>query len=94
MSKKILVASGTSVNKMKFAVDTIKTICSNKGVDVEVKAENIYDVKLEKENPDLIVIIGPNHFNTNLPIVSGMSFITKMGMEKTVDEIISKLSLT
>ncbi|MBR0600591.1 hypothetical protein [Sinanaerobacter chloroacetimidivorans] len=91
MAKKILVASGTSTNKMKFAVDTIKSICSSKGVDVEVKAENVYDVKLENENPDVIVIIGPNSFKTEIPIVSGMAFITKMGMEKAVDEIIAKL---
>lgn len=91
MAKKILVASGTSTNKMKFAVDTIKSICSSKGVDVEVKAENVYDVKLENENPDVIVIIGPNSFKTEIPIVSGMAFITKMSMEKAVDEIIAKL---
>lgn len=91
MAKKVLVASGTSTNKMKFAVDTIKSICAGKGVDVEVKAENIYDVKLENEAPDVIVIIGPNSFKTDIPIVSGMAFITKMGMEKTVDEIIAKL---
>ncbi len=91
MAKKILVASGTSTNKMKFAVDTIKSICSSKGVDVEVKGENIYEVKLENENPDVIVTIGPGDFKTEIPIVSGVAFITKMGMEKTVDEIIAKL---
>ncbi len=91
MDKKVLVASGTSTNKMKFAVETIKSICSSKGVDVEVKAENIYDLKLENENPDVLVTIGPTNFKTEIPIVSGMAFITKMGMEKTVDEIIAKL---
>lgn len=91
MAKKILVASGTSTNKMKFAVETIKSICNSKGIDVEVKAENIYDLNLENENADVIVIIGPNSFKTEIPIVSGMAFITKMGMEKTVDEIIAKL---
>ena len=91
MAKKVLLASGTSTNKMKFAVDTIKSICSSKGVDVEVKAENIYDLKLENENPDVLVTIGPANFKTEIPIVSGMAFITKMGMEKTVDEIIAKL---
>ncbi|HWQ80185.1 MAG TPA: hypothetical protein VN381_15265 [Anaerovoracaceae bacterium] len=91
MAKKVLVASGTSANKMRFAVDTIKRIAAEKGADVEVVAENIYDVKLENVNPDVIVIIGPNKFDTKIPIVSGMAFITKMGMEQTVDEIISKL---
>lgn len=91
MAKKVLVASGTSVNKMKFAVDTIKNIAAGKGVELDVSAENIYDVKLESINPDVIVIIGPNKFETNIPTVSGMAFITKMGMEQAVDEILSKL---
>ena len=33
--KKILVATGTSVNKMKFAVETIKNYCANKNVEVK-----------------------------------------------------------
>jgi galactitol PTS system EIIB component len=91
MVKKVLVASGTSLNKMKFAANTIKDLCSKKGITVEVKTVNIYDIKIENENADVIVVIGPNKFSTSIPIVSGMAFITKMGMEKTVDEIIEKL---
>lgn len=92
MAKKVLVASGTSQNKMKFAQDTIRKICEQKGVDVEVTTANIYDVNIDTIKPDVIVIIGPNKFNTNIPIVSGMAFITKMDMEKTVDEIIAAIS--
>lgn len=91
MAKKILVASGTSTNKMKFAVETIEKICVEKKIEVEVYARNIYEVDIEKENPDVIVIIGPNRFETKIPIISGMAFITKMQMEKTVDEIIAKI---
>ena len=53
--KKILVATGTSVNKMKFAVETIKNYCANKNVECEVKGVNIYEMKLEDENPDVLV---------------------------------------
>ena len=86
-----MVASGTSVNKMKFAVDTIKNIAAAKGVELDVTAENIYDVKLEDVSPDVTVIIGPNKFETDIPVVRGMAFITRMGMEQTVDEILNKL---
>jgi PTS system galactitol-specific IIB component len=91
MAKKVLVATGTSVNKLKFAVDTIKSMAAARGAELDVVGANIYDVKLEDVNPDLIVVIGPVKFDTKAPIVSGMAFITKMGMEKTVDEILSKL---
>ena len=45
--KKILVATGTSVNKMKFAVETIKNYCANKNVECEVKGVNIYETGRE-----------------------------------------------
>ena len=67
MAKKVLVASGTSQNKMKFAEDTIRQICAQKGVEVEVTTANIYDVNIDSVKPDVIVIIGPNKFNYNYP---------------------------
>lgn len=91
MRKKVLVASGTSTNKKKFAVETIRSICNDKGLDVDVEAENIYDLVIENVDSDVIVVIGPNKLNTDIPVVSGVAFITKMGIEKTVDEIIEKL---
>ena len=44
--KKILVATGTSKNKMNFAVETIKNYCNNKSMDVEVKGVNIYEINV------------------------------------------------
>ena len=89
--KKILVATGTSVNKMKFAVETIKNYCAGKYVECEVKGVNIYEMKLEDENPDVLVVIGPSDIKTDIPIIMGTAFITKMGMDKTCDEILSHL---
>ena len=89
--KKILVATGTSENKKKFAVNFIKDYITKKGIEVEVEGANIYEVKLETINPDLIVTIGPGNFKTDVPIVQGTAFITKMGMENCCDSIIEKL---
>jgi PTS system galactitol-specific IIB component len=91
MAKKVLVATGSSVNKMKFAVQTIQDMCAGKGVEVEVTGVNIYEADIAKEDPDVIVFMGPANFKTTKPLISGMAFITKMGIEKTIDEIIEKL---
>lgn len=89
--KKILVATGTSENKKKFAVEFIQDYITKKGIEVEVIGANIYEVKLEEVNPDLIVTIGPGSFDTSAPIIQGTAFITKMGMDKCCDSIIEKL---
>lgn len=90
--KKIVVATGTSENKKKFAVNFIQDYFNKKGIDVQVEGANIYEMKPEDSNPDLIVTIGPGSFNTAVPIIQGTAFITKMGMEKCCDLMIEKLS--
>lgn len=91
MAKKVLVATGTSLHKLNFAIENIQKICAQKAVDVEVTGANIYEVDVNKVNPDVIVVIGKQEFTTDKPVISGMSFVTKMGIEKTVDEIIAAL---
>ena len=89
--KKILVATGTSKNKMNFAVETIKNYCAGKNIEVEVKGVNIYEMEIEKENPDVIVTIGPSDLKTGIPILQGTAFITKIGMDKACEEIVKYL---
>lgn len=93
MGKKILIASGTSENKKKYAVETIRRYLSEKGIqNVEVKAANVYTVDIAVEKPDLIVLIGPNRFkDANVPIIQGNGFITKIqDQEKKACEEIAK----
>lgn len=90
--KKILVAAGTSVNKMNGVASTIERMCLDRNVVVEVQAKNVYDINLSQENPDVIVLVGPNKLDTNIPTVDGVSFMTTIGMDQAVDEIISKIS--
>ncbi|MFM1652504.1 hypothetical protein ACI7RC_10435 [Brevibacillus sp. B_LB10_24] len=89
--KKILVAAGTSQNKMNGVAGTIKSMCEARGVAVEVVAENLYEVDLDQVAPDLIVLMGVNQFQTEIPTVSGVPFLTKMGMDQAIDDIIKRL---
>jgi PTS system galactitol-specific IIB component len=95
--KKILIASGTSDNKKKFAKETIEKNLKDRGiVDVEVLAENVYTLNIESIKPDLVVLIGPNTMKVNVPIVSGIAFITKISsqIDSTCEEIVKKLGIT
>ncbi|WP_232698447.1 hypothetical protein [Brevibacillus daliensis] len=89
--KKILVATGTSANRMNKAAGFIAEKCKARGIEVEIVSGNIYEVKVEEVNPDVIVLIGNNTFKTDIPIINGTAFVTQIGMDQTVDQIIQKL---
>ena len=89
--KKILVATGTSQHKLEFAVNYIKEYCVKEKIDVDVEGANVYTANIEVINPDVIVLIGPNNIKLDIPIVSGLAFVTKLGMEATCDKIIQNL---
>ena len=89
--KKVLVAAGTSVNKRNFAVNYIKNYLEKKGIEAEVTGDNIYEVNLDVQKPDVVVTIGRHNFKTNIPIIQGTVFVTQIGMEPVCDEIIAKL---
>ncbi|MDR2181870.1 MAG: hypothetical protein LBN92_04230 [Treponema sp.] len=89
--KKVLVASGTSVHKLEFAVGYIRDYLAKKGVEAEVVGDNIYELHLDVTKPDVIVTIGPVNFTTAIPLVAGAAFVTKIGMDPVCDDIIGKL---
>ncbi len=89
--KKILVAAGTSQNKMNGVAETIQSMCQARGEAVEVVAENLYAVDLKQVAPDVIVLVGVNQFQTDIPTVNGVPFLTKLGMEQAIDEIVRRL---
>jgi galactitol-specific phosphotransferase system IIB component len=90
--KKVLVATGTSVHKREFAVNYIKSYFQKNSIDAEVVGDNIYELKLDVINPDLIVTIGPQNFTTDIPIVQGAAFVTQIGMEAACSEIVNTLN--
>lgn len=89
--KKILVATGTSENKRNFAVDFIRQYMRNKNIEAEITGANIYDVKPDESGADVIVVIGPVNFSTNIPVISGTAFITRIGMEAECEKIIATM---
>lgn len=88
---KILVATGTSANKLKFAKEFIEKYMKEKKISVEINGMSIYEVKEEELDVSVIVARGPHSFTDKIPIVNGTAFITRIGMEECCEEIINKL---
>jgi len=91
--KKILVATGTSQHKLEAAVTYIKEYCVKKDIGVEVEGANVYTANIEAINPDVIVLIGPNNIKLDVPVISGLAFVTQLGMDSTCAKVIEALKL-
>lgn len=89
--KKILVVAGTSDNKRNFAVNYISEFMRDKGMEVEVTGESIYDVTEVAEDISAIVAIGQPQFDTAIPIIDGTPFITKFNMDSCCQQLIEKM---
>ncbi|WP_208590034.1 PTS sugar transporter subunit IIB [Gracilibacillus suaedae] len=88
---KILVATGTSQNKMNKVADLLREGLEVQNVQAEIVSENIYETKVNENKPDVIVLVGENKLDTDIPTVDGVPFITGIGIESTVNEVINKL---
>ncbi|GAB2546184.1 PTS sugar transporter subunit IIB [Gracilibacillus alcaliphilus] len=89
---KVLVATGTSQNKMNKVVDILQSGLAAKGVTAEIVAENIYETNVEEVNPDVIVLVGVNKLETDIPTIDGVPFITGVGTDGVIDQVIAHIS--
>lgn len=89
---KILVATGTSQNKMNKVVELLRSGLNEKNTEAEIVAENIYETNVEAINPDVIVLVGVNHLETEIPAIDGVPFITGIGIDNVIDQVIRHIS--
>lgn len=93
--KKILVVCGAGVATSTVAINKLKEELEKRGVlnKVTIAQATITQLPDMADNFDLIVTTSNFTQNINTPVVKGLSFITNIGKEKTVDEIIKILQL-
>lgn len=89
--KTILVASGTSDNKRKAAVEFIQHYLTEKGLEVAVIGKSIYEVTTIEPEIDAVVSIGQLSIQPNVPVINGTPFITSFGRENCCDSLIEAL---
>lgn len=89
--KNVLVAAGVSAKKMSYTMQTISEYCRGKNIDVEVRGRNVYEINKETEIPDVIVILGKNHIETKVPVVSGNEIEAENGVKTVCEEVIRYL---
>lgn len=91
MKKKVIVACGGAVATSTIAANKIVELCKKNGIDVEICQIRISEI--ESNLPaDLIVTTSKVKRDYGVPLLTGMPFISGVGMEKTEQEILDVLN--
>lgn len=91
-AKKVLVICGTGVATSTVVATKIKEHCAARGIDVNVRQGKVMDlVGGGEQDADLIVATTAIPASVTIPVVAGLPFLTGMGIDATLDDIVARL---
>jgi PTS system galactitol-specific IIB component len=91
MTKKVLVICGTGVATSTVVAIKIKDFCASKDISVVVTQGKVMDIVRGIEGYDLIVATTPIPSTVKIPVIQGLSFLTGIGNEATLEKIAQAL---
>lgn len=92
MKKKVIVACGGAVATSTIAANKVVDLCKANGINVEICQIRISEI--ESNLPaDLIVTTSKVKRDYGVPLITGMPFVSGIGVEKTSEEILKVLSV-
>ena len=90
MKKKVIVACGGAVATSTIAANKVVELCKKNGVDIEICQVRISEI--ESNLPaDLIVTTSKVKRDFGVPLITGMPFISGVGVAKTEANILKVL---
>ena len=93
--KKIIVACGSGIATSTIVIQKIKSYLETKDLlhMVQFTQCTVGELATLAKGHDLIVTTSFLSEDFNIPVVSGISFISGMGIESVMNDIIAKLEL-
>lgn len=92
MKKKVIVACGGAVATSTIAANKVVDLCKVNGINVEICQIRISEI--ESNLPaDLIVTTSKVKRDYGVPLITGMPFVSGIGVEKTSEDILKVLSV-
>jgi len=89
--KKVLVACGNGVATSTVVGRKIQEACEEAGIAVNISQCKLMEVESKADNFDLVVSTGKFEGNIKVPIVNGISILTGIGSDDTIQKIINYL---
>lgn len=89
--KRILVACGTAIATSTVVAKAIEEALKEKGISVTTRQCKATEVRSLADSADLIVTTTPVPNDLDVPVIRTLAFLTGIGKEEVIEEIIKKL---
>lgn len=90
--KRILVACGTAIATSTVVAKAIEDALRERGIEVITRQCKASEVASMVEGMDLVVTTTPVPTNLGVPVIQTLAFLTGIGKEAVIDQIIKVLS--
>ncbi len=84
---KIIVACGTGIATSTYVAIKIKELLKERGIEVSTIQCRVTEVVSYAHDADLVVSTAQVPFDINIPVISGVPFLTGKGVEEVIDRI-------
>lgn len=92
MAKTVIVSCGTGIATSTVVAKAIEEACKEAGIDVITKQCKGQEIpELLRQGADLIVTTSTMRFDPGIPVVKGLAFLTGVGKDEVVQEILDHL---
>lgn len=92
MAKTVIVSCGTGIATSTVAAKAIEEACKAAGIKVITKQCKAAEIPiLIEQGADLIVTTSQMRFDPGIPVVKGLAFLTGIGIDQVVEEILGYL---
>lgn len=92
MNKKVIVACGGAVATSTIAANKVVELAKDNGIDVEICQCRISEIESNLDGTSLIVATSRVKRDYGIPLITGMPFISGVGVEKTEKAILDVLN--
>jgi PTS system galactitol-specific IIB component len=91
MAKTVLVSCGTGIATSTVAAKAIEDACKAAGIDVVTRQCKATELPGLVKGADLIVTTSQLRFDPGIPVIKGLAFLTGVGTQAVIDQIIDIL---
>ncbi len=89
--KRILVACGTAIATSTVVAKGIEEALKERGINITTRQCKAAEVKSLVSDADLVVTTTPVPSDLGVPVIQTLAFLTGIGKEEIIEEIIEKL---
>ena len=90
--KRILVSCGTAIATSTVVAMAIEEALKDRGINVTIRQCKASEVPSLVQGMDLVVTTTPVPGNLGVPVIQTLAFLTGIGKEEVLEQIVAELS--